>query len=303
MANQNGRAYPGRNAHLPGLHRDDDRGRSAAMRDDDRGFDDRDEPERSWRPEDRGERFDQRFDARFDRRFDDQDDRRRGGRHERFSESDRGREPYGIRDREDRGEPGGGEPGRGELRIDLQGYRTPDEARPRQDRLLRGAYRDHDESSRDLSYRAGPPHAEPYGPTGERTQESRGGADLRGRMPHRRGPHAGRGPVGFQRSDDRIRELVCEALTDDGEVDASHIEVSVKAGEVTLTGAIEDRRMKRLAEDCVEAVPGVKDVHNQLRIGATAADRSGHDADRAERSGADKQDRHTEPSDRKHRPS
>jgi hypothetical protein len=312
MANQNGRAHPDRNAHLP-RHRDDDRGRSAAMRDDDRGFDDRDEPERSWRPEDRGERFDQRFGPRFDRpfdprfdqrfdprfdrnfddRLDDQDDRRRWGRHERFSDSDRGREPHSVRDREDRGQPGRGESGRGERRVDTQGYRTPDDAMPRQDQLLRGAYRDHDESSRDLSYRAGPPHAEPYG-SGERTQESRGGAGpARGRMPHSRGPHTGRGPVGFQRSDDRIRELVCEALTDDGEVDASHIEVTVKAGEVTLTGAIEDRRMKRLAEHCVEAVPGVKDVHNQLRIGV----------DRADRSGADNHDRHTEPSDRKHRPS
>jgi osmotically-inducible protein OsmY len=296
MANQNGRAYPDRNAQLRGYHPDDDRDRGAVRRDDDRAFGERDDPERSWRPEDRGERddrgfergherrfgrgldrsfdqsFDQNFDRRYDRRFDerpydrpdDADDRPRWQqRPERFSESDRGREPYGVRDREDRGE------GR-ELRVDIQ--------TPRQDQLLRGAYRDHDESSRDLSYRAGPPHAEPAGP--------------RGRMPGARGPHAGKGPVGFQRSDDRVRELVCEALTDDGEVDASRIEVTVKAGEVTLTGAIEDRRMKRLAEDCVEAVPGVKDVHNQLRIGP--ADRGGH---------ADKHERHGEPSDKKHRPS
>jgi osmotically-inducible protein OsmY len=278
MANQNGRAYPGRNAHLPGYHPDEGRDRGAVRRDDDRAFDDRDDPERSWRPEDRGERddrgfergyerrfdrgldrsfgqsfdqnFDRRFDWRFERRFDerpdDADDRPRGqGRPERFSESARGREPYGVRGREDRGEDR-------ELRVDIQ--------TPRQDQLLRGAYRDHDESSRDLSYRAGPPYAEPAGP--------------RGRMRGALGPHAGKGPVGFQRSDDRIRELVCEALTDDGEVDASHIEVTVKAGEVTLTGAIEDRGMKRRAEDSVEAVPGVKDVHNQLRIGPV--DRGGH---------------------------
>jgi osmotically-inducible protein OsmY len=27
--------------------------------------------------------------------------------------------------------------------------------------------------------------------------------------------------------------------------------------------------MKRLAEDCVERIPGVRDVHNQLRIART----------------------------------
>jgi hypothetical protein len=115
------------------------------------------------------------------------------------------------------------------------------------------------------------------------------------------GPHRGKGPAGYQRSDERIRELVCEALTDDGEIDATRIEVSVKGGEVTLTGAIEDRRMKRLAEDCVEAVPGVKDVHNQLRIGEPpiGADRSGQAADTA----GDRPDRTAEPPDKKHRPS
>ncbi len=313
MANQNGRSHPGRNAHLPSFHRDDDRDRDrhGAMRDDDRELGDRYEPGRSWRPDDRGDRgergnrdFDQRFDQRFDDRFDDppgdRDDRRWGRRDERFSESDRGRGAYGVSDREDRGERS-----RGELRVDIQGYRTPVEGMSRQDQLLRGAYRDHDESNRDLSYRASPPHGEPagpYTPSDERVREMRGGAGpARGRMPPSRGPHSGKGPVGFQRSDERIRELVCEALTDDGEVDASHIEVSVKGGEVTLTGAIEDRRMKRLAEDCVEAVPGVKDVHNQLRIGppAMTADRGGHGADKP---GADKHDRH-EPADKKHRPS
>ncbi len=295
MANQNGRAHPGRTAHLPSFHRDDDRDRYGAMRDDDRDLGDPYEPGRSWRPEDRGDR---RFDDRFDDRPGDRDQPRGWGRRDqRFSESDRSREPYGVSGREDRGEPG-----RGELRVDLQGHRTPGEAMPRQDQLLRGAYRDHDESSRDLSYRVGPPHGEPvdptYGATGEWDREMRGAGPARGRMPPGRGPHSGKGPVGFQRSDERIRELVCEALTDDGAVDATHIEVSVKGGEVALTGAIEDRRMKRLAEDCVEAVPGVKDVHNQLRIGPpTMADRSGHGADRT-----DKHDRH-EPADKKHRPS
>jgi len=37
-------------------------------------------------------------------------------------------------------------------------------------------------------------------------------------------------------------------------------------GEVTLTGTVEDRNQKRMAEDCINQIRGVKDVHNQLRV-------------------------------------
>jgi hypothetical protein len=90
---------------------------------------------------------------------------------------------------------------------------------------------------------------------------------VRYRELHVRGPHRGKGPRGFQRSDERIRELVNEALTDHDEVDATNIEVAVRNGEVTLTGTVEDRRTKRMAEDCVERISGVIDVQNQLKIG------------------------------------
>lgn len=43
-----------------------------------------------------------------------------------------------------------------------------------------------------------------------------------------RGPHAGRGPKGYQRSDERIREDVCDRLTEHPAIDASEIEVEVK---------------------------------------------------------------------------
>jgi hypothetical protein len=81
------------------------------------------------------------------------------------------------------------------------------------------------------------------------------------------GGHRGKGPASYQRSDERVREMICEALTDDDRIDASNIEVSVKNGEVTLAGNVEDRQMKRAAEDCVENVAGVKDVQNQIRVG------------------------------------
>jgi osmotically-inducible protein OsmY len=83
----------------------------------------------------------------------------------------------------------------------------------------------------------------------------------------RRGMYAGRGPRGYRRSDERIREDVNERLTDDWRVDASDIEVSVDNGVVTLAGRVGSRAEKRRAEDVAESVSGVTDVSNQLRVG------------------------------------
>lgn len=80
------------------------------------------------------------------------------------------------------------------------------------------------------------------------------------------GLHRGRGPKNYVRSDDRIREDVSDRLSDDPHLDASEIDVQVKAGEVTLTGTVEDRGAKRRAEDCIEEVSGVKHVQNNLRV-------------------------------------
>ena len=78
--------------------------------------------------------------------------------------------------------------------------------------------------------------------------------------------YRGRGPKNYQRSDDRIREDVCELLTDDGYVDATDVEVNVGGGIVTLSGNVADRNQKRRAEDLVERVGGVREVQNNLRI-------------------------------------
>jgi len=80
------------------------------------------------------------------------------------------------------------------------------------------------------------------------------------------GGHAGKGPMNYQRADERIREDVCDMLTDDDHIDASQIEIQVRGGEVTLTGTVASREMKRRAEELAERQRGVKDVHNQLRI-------------------------------------
>jgi len=78
--------------------------------------------------------------------------------------------------------------------------------------------------------------------------------------------YAGRGPKGYVRTDERIREDVCDRLSSSDEVDATDISVRVENGEVTLEGSVETRHMKRLAEDIAEDVSGVSDVHNTIRV-------------------------------------
>jgi hypothetical protein len=82
----------------------------------------------------------------------------------------------------------------------------------------------------------------------------------------REGPFAGRGPKGYQRADSRIREDVCDRLTDAPFLDASDIEVNVKDGDVTLSGTVRSREERRRSEDLIEHVTGVRDVHNNLRV-------------------------------------
>jgi osmotically-inducible protein OsmY len=107
-----------------------------------------------------------------------------------------------------------------------------------------------------------------YGP-----HEFRGGLSLhsgeqRGQYfnQQNRGRFSGKGPRGYQRSDQRIQEEINDRLTEHPEIDASEIEVKVNNGEATLTGSVMERYQKRLAEDLVENIGGVKQVHNQVRV-------------------------------------
>lgn len=88
----------------------------------------------------------------------------------------------------------------------------------------------------------------------------------RGRNHWNEGPEKGRGPSGYQRSDERIREDANEHLTEHGWLDARNIQVDVHEGIITLKGTVSNRRAKRLAEDTVETISGVKDVQNQLQV-------------------------------------
>ena len=81
-----------------------------------------------------------------------------------------------------------------------------------------------------------------------------------------KGAFTGKGPKNYVRADERIREDVCEHLFHHPYVDASDIEVAVADGEVTLSGTVEARLVKRAAEECCDHVRGVKDVHNHLRV-------------------------------------
>ena len=92
------------------------------------------------------------------------------------------------------------------------------------------------------------------------------GSRYGGQDEERPGGNRGRGPQGYTRSDDRIREDVCEALTLDDHVDATGLHVAVRDGEVTLSGTVPERWMKRLAEDIVEDVSGVRDVQSSVRV-------------------------------------
>ncbi len=100
--------------------------------------------------------------------------------------------------------------------------------------------------------------------------------------------YRGRGPRDYRRGDDRIREDVCDRLTDDYAIDASDLAIQVDGGEVTLTGFVATRDQKRRAEEMAEQVSGVRDVINQLRVnrGESPLSRSTQPGSRGQRSTA-----------------
>ena len=112
--------------------------------------------------------------------------------------------------------------------------------------------------------RAAPRWRDGYGAQGGETRQV--GYGRFGVQPRSEGAFSGRGPRGYRRADERIREDVCDRLCDHPGVDASEVDVSIRDGEITLQGSVPDRWMKRLAEDLAEGVQGVNQVHNHLRV-------------------------------------
>jgi osmotically-inducible protein OsmY len=98
-------------------------------------------------------------------------------------------------------------------------------------------------------------------------------AEHRRQMDKMSGPHRGKGPKDYQRSEERIREDVCHRLYEDDRVDASDIQVDIQKDEVILSGTVNSRDEKRRAEDVVESIYGVRNVENRIRVARNDSDR------------------------------
>jgi osmotically-inducible protein OsmY len=88
----------------------------------------------------------------------------------------------------------------------------------------------------------------------ERREEQRGGDGATGAARPRR------------KSDDSLAREIHEILTADPELDATEIGVEVEGGAVTLSGEVEHRDAKLLAEELTESIVGVRLVHNRLVV-------------------------------------
>lgn len=137
----------------------------------------------------------------------------------------------------------------------------------------------HESGGYDPYRRRGRGYGSGYGGYGDSPGEAAGGFDSGrsyaaepgwgpGYGAHGRpGRRTWRGPKGYQRSDERLKEDVCERLMWRGdEIDASEVSVEVNEGVVTLHGAVPERSMKHAIEDIVADCMGVKDIENRIRV-------------------------------------
>lgn len=76
----------------------------------------------------------------------------------------------------------------------------------------------------------------------------------------------GRGPRGYLRSAERIREDLCDRLTESPVVDASDIEVAVTGSEVVLTGSVDTTAEYQHVQEIALEVSGVTRVSNRLSV-------------------------------------
>lgn len=201
------------------------------------------EEERSYRGD---------FSPRSGRRYGHPDrDERRDGVQERYGNPVR-RDAYGSESRSGRDDHGRSSfaYGRNDYGSDWNRGRDPNRARYPHD----AQYGQQPGQRRDYGYGDDPGRRwrseSSYG-------EDRGGTGQ---------SHRGKGPKGYQRSDERLKEVICERLSDDPDIDASEITLAVSGGAVRLTGTVESRRDKFEVEELVAQCSGVKDVDNQLKV-------------------------------------
>ena len=138
-----------------------------------------------------------------------------------------------------------------------QGDMTRDPARERDT---------HDDRRNRYPENPSQPGAEMYGRSTEPKRQTMDYYQPAGSMNRQELNHCGKGPKNYNRSDERIKELVCERLCDDPEVDASNIEVEVKNADVILRGEVNEKSEKYLAEDLAASVTGVSNVENLIRV-------------------------------------
>lgn len=80
------------------------------------------------------------------------------------------------------------------------------------------------------------------------------------------------GPRNYQRTDDRIRDEICEHLTFANGVDVRDVSVEVKGGIVTLDGTVRHRSQKYDIEDIADNTFGVTEVDNRIRVARPSTD-------------------------------
>lgn len=74
------------------------------------------------------------------------------------------------------------------------------------------------------------------------------------------------GPRGYTRTDERIRDEICERLTFTSGVDVREVSVDVDKGKVTLGGTVHTRGQKYDIEDLADNTFGVTEVENNIRV-------------------------------------
>jgi osmotically-inducible protein OsmY len=84
------------------------------------------------------------------------------------------------------------------------------------------------------------------------------------------GMHRGKGPKNYQRSDERLKEMLCERLHEDPDIDPSEVTVNVQGGRITLDGTVDSRQAKHAIEEIADQL-GIQDVQNNLRVSRMGA--------------------------------
>lgn len=74
------------------------------------------------------------------------------------------------------------------------------------------------------------------------------------------------GPRGYQRSDESIRDQICERLSYARRVDVSDVSVDVSNGVVSLSGTVRNRGQKYYIEEVADDTYGVIEVNNDIRV-------------------------------------